>query len=65
MELPFNTVYSKGLLQTHEAAPVADWQTKRDWVQYAFEEFQKSGYKVSSAYTVVKDPTKESFSVSR
>jgi len=62
MELPFNTVYSKGLLQTHEAAPVADWQTKRDWVQYAFEEFQKSGYKVSSAYTVVKDATKVSFS---
>jgi len=62
MELPFNTVYSKDLLQTHQAAPVADWQTKRDWVQYAFEEFQKSGYKVSSAYTVVKDPTKVSFS---
>jgi oxygen-independent coproporphyrinogen-3 oxidase len=62
MELPFNTVYSKDLLQTQQAAPVADWQTKRDWVRYAFEEFQKAGYTVSSAYTVVKDPNKVSFS---
>lgn len=62
MELPFNTVYSKDLLQTQQDAPVADWQTKRDWVRYAFEEFQLAGYKVSSAYTVVKDPSKVSFS---
>lgn len=62
MELPFNTVYSKDLLETHAAAPVADWQTKRDWVQFAFESFQSAGYRVSSAYTVVKDPSKVSFS---
>ena len=62
MELPFNTVYSKDLLQTHQAAPVADWQTKRDWVRFAFEEFQNAGYAVSSAYTVIKDPSKVSFS---
>ena len=62
MELPFNTVYSKDLLQTHQAAPVADWQTKRDWVRFAFEEFQNAGYRVSSAYTVIKDPSKVSFS---
>lgn len=62
MELPFNTVYSKDLLQTQQAAPVADWQTKRDWVRYAFSEFQAAGYKVSSAYTVVKDTSKVSFS---
>jgi oxygen-independent coproporphyrinogen-3 oxidase len=62
MELPFNTVYSKGLLQTQGESPVADWKTKRDWVRYAFEVFQENGYSVSSAYTVVKDPTKVSFS---
>ncbi len=62
MELPFNTVYSKGLLQTQGESPVADWKTKRDWVRYAFEVFQDNGYSVSSAYTVVKDPTKVSFS---
>ncbi|MGB7323697.1 MAG: coproporphyrinogen-III oxidase family protein [Rubripirellula sp.] len=62
MELPFNTVYSKDILGNQVESPVADWQTKRDWVQYAFEEFGKHGYSVSSAYTVVKDPSKVNFS---
>lgn len=62
MELPFNTVYSKDILGNKTESPVADWRTKRDWVQFAFEEFQKVGYSVSSAYTVVKDPAKVNFS---
>lgn len=62
MELPFNTVISKDMLQTQQSAPVADWPTKRDWVRYAFDQFQEAGYTVSSAYTVIKDPTKVSFS---
>jgi oxygen-independent coproporphyrinogen III oxidase len=62
MELPFNTVYSKDLIGTERESPVADWRTKRDWVKYAFEEFQAAGYSVSSAYTLIKDKTKMSFS---
>jgi oxygen-independent coproporphyrinogen III oxidase len=62
MELPFNTVYSKDLLGTEKESPVADWSTKRAWVEYAFEEFQAAGYRVSSAYTVVKEEPKISFS---
>ncbi|MCY2975178.1 MAG: coproporphyrinogen-III oxidase family protein [Planctomycetota bacterium] len=62
MELPFNTVYSKDLLGNTKESPVADWPTKRAWVQYAFEEFQTAGYSISSAYTVVKDKSKVSFS---
>ena len=62
MELPFNTVYSKDILGNQVESPVADWETKRAWVEYAFDEFQKAGYSVSSAYTVVKDPTKVNFS---
>lgn len=62
MELPFNTVYSKDLLGNTKESPVADWPTKRAWVQYAFEQFQQSGYSISSAYTVVKDKSKVSFS---
>lgn len=58
MELPFNTVYSKELRvlgqDETQAVAIADWPTKRDWVRYAFEEMVKSGYRVSSAYTVVK-----------
>jgi oxygen-independent coproporphyrinogen-3 oxidase len=62
MELPFNTVISKGILENHTESPVADWQTKRDWVKYAFETFQSHGYTISSAYTVIKDPSKVNFS---
>jgi oxygen-independent coproporphyrinogen-3 oxidase len=62
MELPFNTVYSQDLLGNKTESPVADWQTKRDWVDFAFTEFQNAGYSVSSAYTVVKDPSKVNFS---
>jgi oxygen-independent coproporphyrinogen-3 oxidase len=61
MELPFNTVFSKELAQAGRDEPavtVADWPTKRAWVSYAFDELNKAGYHVSSAYTLVKDPKK-------
>lgn len=62
MELPFNTVYSKGILTDGSASPVAGWPTKRAWVDYAFDELEKAGYSVSSAYTMVKDKRKVNFS---
>ena len=62
MELPFNTVYSKDILGEKIETPVADWQTKRAWLDYAFDEFLKVGYKISSAYTLVKDDGKVNFS---
>jgi oxygen-independent coproporphyrinogen-3 oxidase len=59
MELPFNTVFSRELRTVGRdeppASPVADWPTKRAWVGYAFDELLQAGYKVSSAYTLVKD----------
>jgi oxygen-independent coproporphyrinogen-3 oxidase len=62
MELPFNTVYSKDILGNHTETPVADWPTKRAWVDYAFDELGAAGYSVSSAYTLVKDKSKVNFS---
>lgn len=62
MELPFNTVFSKDILDNQSESPVADWATKRAWVDYAFDEFLTADYSVSSAYTVVKDPNKVNFS---
>ncbi|MEM7584167.1 MAG: coproporphyrinogen-III oxidase family protein [Acidobacteriota bacterium] len=53
MELPYNTVYSKGILGGDES-PVADWETKRAWNLYAIEELQNAGYEISSAYTMLK-----------
>jgi len=64
MELPYNTVFSKELKVLGNDEPslaVADWPTKRAWVQYAFDELVKAGYSVSSATTVVKDPAKTRF----
>lgn len=62
MELPFNTVYSKDILGNKIETPVADWPTKRDWLNYAYDELQAAGYSISSAYTLIKDPSKVSFS---
>ncbi len=62
MELPFNTKYSKEMLENGSESPVADWETKRAWVSYAFDEFAKIGYTQSSAFTMVKNPTAVNFS---
>jgi oxygen-independent coproporphyrinogen-3 oxidase len=62
MELPFNTVYSQKMLDQHSESPVADWPTKREWVDYAFDQFLAAGYHISSGYTVVRDPAKVNFS---
>jgi oxygen-independent coproporphyrinogen-3 oxidase len=62
MELPFNTVYSKDILGNNIETPVADWPTKRAWLSYAYDELMAAGYHVSSAYTLIKDPSKVNFS---
>lgn len=62
MEVPFNTgIYQQMKAEGKVTAPVADWPTKRGWVSYAFDEFEKAGYTVTSAYTVVKDPKRIKF----
>ena len=40
---------------------MADWATKRRWVEEAFEALEAAGYHVGSAYTAVKDPARTSF----
>ncbi|MBM3993954.1 MAG: coproporphyrinogen III oxidase family protein [Planctomycetes bacterium] len=44
-----------------DPAHVADWPTKRAWVDYAFAEMANAGYSVSSAYTMVREPAKTKF----
>jgi oxygen-independent coproporphyrinogen-3 oxidase len=62
MEVPYNTgIYQQMKAQGKLVAPVADWETKRRWVHYAYGEFEKLGYTVTSATTVVKDPAKVKF----
>lgn len=52
MELPYNTVISREMIEKGLDSPIADWPTKRRWVDYAFEQFQEHGYRVASAYTL-------------
>jgi oxygen-independent coproporphyrinogen-3 oxidase len=58
MELPYNTVFSRELRLVGQDEPdlaIADWPTKRAWVDYAYDTLLRAGYEVSSAYTLVKD----------
>ena len=62
MEIPYNTkIYQEMKAQGRLVAPVADWETKRRWVSYAFGELEKAGYTVTSGYAVVKDPARTRF----
>jgi oxygen-independent coproporphyrinogen-3 oxidase len=61
MELPFNAVFSREATQAGIAPLVADWATKRAWVNYAFDQFTAAGYVVSSAYTLIKPSTHAGF----
>jgi oxygen-independent coproporphyrinogen-3 oxidase len=54
LELPYNTELSKGVLGGSLGQPLADWQTRRDWQRYAFEQLAEAGYELSSAYTLVR-----------
>lgn len=62
MEVPYNTtIYQRMKADGRLVAPVADWATKRRWVDYAFGELEKHGYTVASAYTAVKDKARTRF----
>jgi len=62
MEVPYNTTIYKQMKEEGKlVAPVADWDTKRGWVAWAFAELEKAGYTVGSAYTAVKNKAKTRF----
>ncbi|MBI5394890.1 MAG: coproporphyrinogen III oxidase family protein [Verrucomicrobia bacterium] len=62
MEIPYNTtIYKQMKAEGKLVAPVADWEAKRGWVDYAFAELERAGYTVASAYTVVKNPSRTKF----
>jgi len=62
MEVPYNTtIYKQMKAEGKLVAPVADWESKRHWVAYAFAELERVGYTVASAYTAVKDKARTRF----
>lgn len=54
MELPHSTVIAREAKSGGAEPAVADWATKRAWVDYAFTQFETAGYVVSSGYTLMK-----------
>jgi oxygen-independent coproporphyrinogen-3 oxidase len=63
MELPYNTTITKDLLNGthHLTGGLADWTTKRRWVEEAFEALERAGYHIGSAYTAVRDSSRTRF----
>lgn len=61
MELPFNTLISKEMLEHGIESPVADWPTKRRWANEAIEKLGKAGYSLSSGNELVLDAEKDRF----
>jgi oxygen-independent coproporphyrinogen-3 oxidase len=58
MEIPYNTtIYERMKAAGEITAPVADWQTKREWVKSAFAQLEVNGYTITSATTAVRDPS--------
>jgi coproporphyrinogen III oxidase-like Fe-S oxidoreductase len=49
MELPYNTVISQDILKKGVTSPIADWTTKRCWLNYAFEQFLAHDYEIAGA----------------
>ena len=49
MELPYNTVISQDILKKGTTSPIADWPTKRRWLNYAFEQFVARGYEIAGS----------------
>jgi oxygen-independent coproporphyrinogen-3 oxidase len=61
MELPLNTVFVRDARDGGGQTPVADWPTKRAWVNWAFDRCLERGYAISSGYTLVRDPARVHF----
>ena len=55
MEVPYNTtIYQRMQDGGSRVAPVADWETKRRWVDEAFGRLEAAGYHLGSAYTAAR-----------
>ncbi|MEX2286609.1 MAG: coproporphyrinogen-III oxidase family protein, partial [Planctomycetaceae bacterium] len=61
MELPYNTIISQEMKQFGIASPVADWPTKRRWVNQAFDTLLARGYQISSGNELVKNRDTDRF----
>lgn len=61
MELPHNTIISKEMKEMGITSPIADWATKRRWMNEAIETLQSKGYHLASGNELVKNPETDRF----
>ncbi len=61
MELPFNTIISKEMKDMGMTSPVADWTTKRRWVNEAIDSLLSQGYQISSGNELVRNNQTDRF----
>lgn len=61
MELPFNTIISKEMKDQGLSSPVANWDTKRRWVNEAFNTLLANGYQISSGNELVRNLDSDHF----
>ncbi|EDL61858.1 coproporphyrinogen-III oxidase family protein [Gimesia maris] len=61
MELPHNTIISKEMKEMGLTSPIADWTTKRRWMNEAIETLQAKGYHLASGNELVKNPETDRF----
>lgn len=61
MELPHNTIISKEMKELNIVSPIADWATKRRWVNEAMETLGAAGYSASSGNELIKNRATDHF----
>lgn len=61
MELPFNTLISREMRELQVASPIADWATKRRWVDQAMNTLAEAGYQPSSGNELIRNPATDHF----
>jgi oxygen-independent coproporphyrinogen-3 oxidase len=62
LEVPLNTILFKQMQSNDdEKITLHNWDTKYQWMQQAFEELERAGYTLTSAYTAVRDPVAHRF----
>ncbi|HUC56484.1 MAG TPA: coproporphyrinogen-III oxidase family protein [Streptosporangiaceae bacterium] len=52
LEIPHNTGLYAQITENGALAGIASWETKRNWLEFAFAELERAGYQVSSGYTL-------------
>ena len=61
MELPHNTIISKEIKELGVDSPIADWETKRRWMDESMDYLGARGYTPSSGNELVKNPDTDRF----